>query len=91
MYAAVSAAWKKAISKRNFPLGAATAVGSYQVVQLNGVHTLVDTRDDFLGDSSSIDVLGVEAVTQSRNTGSDLIELHAFLASIYEISVSVRV
>jgi hypothetical protein len=66
-------------------------VGSYQIVKLNGVHTLVDTRDDFLGDGSSIDVLRVEAVTQSRNTGSDLIELHAFLASICEISVNVCV
>ena len=55
---------------------------SYQVIQLDGAHTLIDTRDDLLGDSSSIDMLRVEAVTQSRDTGSDLVELDAFFASI---------
>jgi hypothetical protein len=57
---------------------------TYQVVQLNGVDTLVDTRDDLLRDSSSIDVIRVEAITKPRHTGSDLVELHAFFASVYE-------
>jgi hypothetical protein len=38
---------------------------TYQVIQLDGADTLVDTRDDLLGDSSSINVLGVEAITKS--------------------------
>lgn len=59
---------------------------SYQVVQLNRVDTLVDTRDNLLGDSGSIDVLRVQAVTKPRHTGSDLVELHAFFASVYEIA-----
>lgn len=58
---------------------------TYQIVQLDGAHTLVDTRDNLLCDGSSIDVLGVEAVTQPRDTGSDLVELNAFFASIYVI------
>lgn len=58
----------------------------YQVIELNGVDTLVDTRDDFLGNGGSIDVLRVQAVTQPRHTGSDLVELHAFFASVCEVS-----
>lgn len=59
---------------------------AYQVVQLDGSDTLVDTRDNLLGDSGSIDMLRVEAVTEPRHTGSDLIELHAFFASVCEIT-----
>lgn len=58
---------------------------AYQVIQLDRVNTLVDTRDDLLGDGSGIDVLRVEAVTKPRHTGSDLIELHAFFASVWEV------
>jgi hypothetical protein len=81
MYAAVSAAFAGKIVS----LGANEVVGgfAYQVVQLDGAHTLVDTRDNLLGDSSCIDVFGVEPVTQPRDTSSDLVELHAFLAPIY--------
>jgi hypothetical protein len=57
---------------------------TYQVVQLDGVDTLVDTRDDLLRDSSSINVIRVEAITKPRHTGSDLVELHAFFASVCE-------
>ena len=57
----------------------------YQVIQLDSVDTLVDTGDDFLCDGGSIDVLRVEAITKPRDTGSDLVELHAFFASICDI------
>lgn len=53
-----------------------------QIVKFNGGYTLVYARDDLLGDSSCINVLGVEAITESRDTGSDLVELHAFFASV---------
>ena len=55
----------------------------YQVVQLNSGHALVYARDDFQGDGSSVDMLGIEAITKSRDTSSDLVELYAFLASIW--------
>jgi hypothetical protein len=43
---------------------------------------LVDTRDDFLGDSCGIDMFGIKSITQSRDTGCDLVELDTLLASI---------
>lgn len=55
---------------------------AYQVIELDGVDTLVDTGDDLLGNGGSIDVLGIEAVTEPRNTRRDLVELDAFFASI---------
>ena len=55
---------------------------THQVIKFNGVDALVDTRDNFLSNSSSIHMLRVEAVTQSRHTGSDFVELYAFFASI---------
>ena len=36
---------------------------AYQVVQLGGVDTLVDTRDDLHCDGSGVDMVWVEAVT----------------------------
>ena len=56
--------------------------GTHQVVQLDCRHSLVDTRDDLLCNGGSINVLRVKAVAQSHYTGCDLVELHAFLASI---------
>lgn len=90
MYAAVSAAYcngevlafDPSLDSTPFP-----ARDTYQVVQLNGANTLVDTRDDLLCDSSSIDMLRVKAVTKSRDTRSDLIELYAFFASVCKNSV----
>lgn len=73
-------------SKKLALVGAEPPGCPYQVIQLDGVDTLVDTRDDLLGDSSSIDMFRVEAVTQPRHTGSDLVELHAFFASVCEVS-----
>lgn len=57
---------------------------TYQVVELNGSHTLVDAVDDLHGDGGRIDVLWVEAITESRDTGCDLVELDALLAAICE-------
>jgi hypothetical protein len=59
------------------------AVGwAYQVIKFYRCDTLVDTGDDLLSNCSGVDMLGVEAVTQSRNTSCDLVKLNAFLASI---------
>lgn len=55
---------------------------TYQVVQLNGVNTLVDTGDDLLCDSRSIDMIRIKAVTQSRHTSRDLIELYTLFTSV---------
>lgn len=85
MYAAVSAAYYNgevlafdpSLDSTSFP-----ARDTYQVVQFNGTNTLVDTRNDLLCDSSSIDMLGVKAVTKSRDTRSDLVELYALFASV---------
>jgi len=90
MYAAVSAAYcsgemlafNPSLDSTTFP-----ARDTYQVVQLNGANTLVDTRDDLLCDSSSINMLRIKAVAKSRDTRSDLIELYAFFASVWKNSV----
>lgn len=55
---------------------------TYEIVKLDCGHTTVDTRNDLLGDGDGVDMLRVEAVTQPRDTGSDLVELNALLASI---------
>jgi hypothetical protein len=56
---------------------------TYQIIKLYSGDALVHTRDDLLGDGSSIDVIRVEAITQPRNTSCDLIELDTLLASIW--------
>ena len=56
---------------------------TYQIVKFYCRDTLIDTRDDLLGDCSSVDMFGVKTITQSRNTSCDLVELNALLASIY--------
>lgn len=55
-----------------------------QVIELDGVDALVDTSNDLHGDSSSVDMVRIEAVTQPRHTGCDLVELDTLLASVYE-------
>ncbi len=64
---------------------------SHQVVKLNGGDTLVDPRDDFLGNGSSIDMVGIKSITQPGNASGDLVELNPLLAAIYvgEISRSI--
>ncbi|KAH9808857.1 hypothetical protein Tdes44962_MAKER06276 [Teratosphaeria destructans] len=57
---------------------------TYQVVELDGGDTLVDTRDDLHGDGGRVDMLQVEAITEPRHTGGDLVELDALLAPICE-------
>jgi hypothetical protein len=82
MYAAVSAACKEVhVSKRSSRCGPQDE-DTYQVVQLDGGDTLVDTRDNLLGDSSSVDMFRVKAITESRYTSRDFIELYAFFASV---------
>jgi hypothetical protein len=55
---------------------------AYQVIKFDGGHSLIDTRDDFLCDSSGINVLCVQAITEPRNTSGDLVELNALLAAV---------
>lgn len=54
-----------------------------QVVEFDGGDALVDTRDDFLCNCCSVDMIRIEAIAQSGDSGSDLVELNAFFASIY--------
>lgn len=58
-------------------------VHKYQIVKLYGGDALVYTGDDLLGDGSSINVIRVEAITQSGYTSRDFIELDALFASIW--------
>ena len=76
MYAAVSAAWDVLALKGD---GSRFA---YQVVKLDSSHTLIDTRDDLLGDGSCVDMFGIKSITQPRNAGCDLVELDSLFASI---------
>ena len=55
---------------------------TYQIVELDGGDTLVNTSNDLHGDRRGIDVLWVEAITEPRHTGCDLVELDALLAAI---------
>lgn len=55
---------------------------SYKIVKLNSGHTTIDTRYDLHGDGNGVNMLRVEAVTQPGDTGCDLVELNALLASI---------
>jgi len=58
-------------------------ISPYQVVELDGGNTLVDTGDDLHGDSGGVDMVRVKAVTQPRDTGSDLVECNTLLAPIW--------
>lgn len=58
-------------------------VSSYQIVELDGGNTLVDTRDDLHGDGGGVDMVRVKAVTQPRDTGSDLVKCNTLLAPIW--------
>ena len=55
---------------------------TYQIVELDGVNTLVDACNDLHGNGCRIDMVWVKTVTQSRDTCCDLVELNAFLAPI---------
>lgn len=58
------------------------AARTYKIVEFDCGHSLVDTRDDFLCDSSGVDMFRIQSITQSRHSCSDLVELDAFFASI---------
>lgn len=79
MYAAVSAACDigSAGCRSNHD-----GEGTYEIVQLDSCDTTVDTRDDLLGNGNRVNVVHVKAVTEPRDTGGDLVELDALLASI---------
>lgn len=55
---------------------------THEIVELCCRHATIHTRDDLLGDSHGVDVVHVEAVTQPRDAGCDLVELDTLLASI---------
>lgn len=42
-----------------------------------------------MSDGNRVNVLRVETVTQSRDAGSDFVELDAFLASIWWLSIAM--
>lgn len=85
MYAAVSAALEtesagdQDASERVVELA---EVDTYKIVKLYRRDPLVDTRDDLLCNCCCIDMVGIEAITQTRDSGSDFVELHALLAPI---------
>jgi hypothetical protein len=81
MYAAVSAACVYALDACHSSCRY-LEISPYQVVELDGGNTLVDARNDLHGDGSGVDMVGVEAVTQPRDTGSDLVECNTLLAPI---------
>jgi hypothetical protein len=65
---------------------------AYKIVKLNRCNTLVHTGDNLLRDCCCVDMLGVETITQTRDSSCDLVELNALLASIYRlISGNLRV
>jgi len=80
MYAAVSAACVCEHLTRD---KSSLQGSSDQVVKLNCGYSLVHARNDLLSDSSGIDVLGIESITQARDASRDLVELDAFFAPIY--------
>ena len=55
---------------------------AYQVVQLYGGDALIDTRDNLLRDGSSVDMFGIQAIAQTGNACSDLVELHSLFAVV---------
>jgi hypothetical protein len=57
-------------------------VGTDEIIELDSRDTLIYTRDDLLGDGSRIDMVGIEAIAQPRDSGCDFVELNAFLASV---------
>lgn len=61
---------------------------TYQVVELDCGDTLVHARDDLHCNGSRVDMVRIEPVTQPRHAGCDLVELHAFFASICSTFVS---
>ena len=91
IYAAVSAALK-GISRwreREARVEACQKKLTYEVIKLDCGYTLVDTRDDFLCDCCSVNMVGVEAITQSRNTSCDFVELDTLLATVWRVLAAI--
>ncbi len=62
---------------------------TYQIIKLDCRHTTVYARDDLLGYGDRIDMVYIQAVTQPRDAGRDLVELDALHAPIWiEASVT---
>jgi len=81
MYAAVSAACVDSESQshsREHPKGRAP----HQVIQFHRGNTLVNAGNHLLCNASGIYMFRVQAVAQSGNTGSDLIELDTLFAPV---------
>lgn len=53
-----------------------------QIIQLSRSNATIDTRDNLLSDGNGVYVVHVKAITQSRNSCCDLVELYTLLASI---------
>jgi hypothetical protein len=60
-----------------------TEEGTDEIVKLDCRDTTVYTVDDLLCDHDGVDMVHVKTITQSRDTRCDLVELDAFLASIW--------
>lgn len=58
---------------------------AHKIVELRSCDTSIDTRYDLLGDCHGVDVVWVEAITESGHTGGDLVELDALLAPICKL------
>lgn len=58
-----------------------------QVVQLDGIYSLINTRNDSLGNCNGIDMSSIESITKSLDSSSDFVEPHGFLASVALINV----
>jgi hypothetical protein len=63
-------------------VAASAELSAYKIVEFYRRDTLVDTGNDLLRDCCCIDMFGVEAITQTRDSGCDLVELDTLLASI---------
>ena len=55
---------------------------AHQIVQLNRGDALIDTRDDLLGDGSSVNEFRVHTIAETGNTRSDLVKLYPLFAVV---------
>lgn len=61
----------------------ARRLATYKIVELNGCNTTIDTRDDLLGNGHRVYMVHVKTVTEPGDSCRDLVELDAFLTSIW--------
>ena len=55
---------------------------AYQIIQLDGGNAMIDAGNDLLRDGSGINMVCVEAITQSRYTSCDLVKLDTLLTAV---------